>query len=65
MIDYAKNIKKQTDKQQLNFSNKGCWRHEFNYPDVQWLIDNIRDVTNYAIETYANSDPLYNDKLKQ
>lgn len=65
MIDYAKNIKKQTDEQQLNFSNKGCWRHEFNYPDIQWLIDNIRDVTNHAIETYANSDPLYNDKLKQ
>lgn len=64
MIEYAQNIKSQTDQQQLSFSNKGCWRHEFDYPDIQWLVNHIRDLTNTAIETYSKSDPLYNEKLK-
>lgn len=64
MIKYAQDIKKQADQQQLNFSNAGCWRHEFNYPDIQWLVDELRKLTNTAIETYAKSDPLYNEKLK-
>ena len=64
MIKYAQDIKKQTNQQQLNFSNAGCWRHEFNYPDIQWLVDELRNLTNTAIETYAKSDPLYNEKLK-
>ena len=52
MIEYAQNIKSQTEQKQLNFSNKGCWRHEFDYPDIQWLVNHIRDLTNTAIEKY-------------
>jgi len=64
MIEYAQNIKKQTDEKQLNFSNRGCWRHEFNYPDIQWLVEELRLLCNSAIETYADADPLYNEKLR-
>lgn len=64
MIEYAQQVKEKAEHNQLNFSNKGCWRHEFDYPDISWLIEELRQLTNSAIETYANSDPLYNEKLK-
>jgi len=64
MIEYAQDIKKQTDEKQLNFSNRGCWRHEFDYPDIQWLVEELRLLCNSAIETYAVDDPLYGEKLK-
>ena len=64
MIEYAQQIKQDSEQKQLNFSNKGCWRHEFDYPDISWLVEELRQLTNSAIETYANSDPLYNEKLK-
>ena len=64
LIDYAQSIKSQTDQQQLNFSNAGCWRHEFDYPDIKWLMEHIRNLTNTAIETYASVDHLYKEKLK-
>jgi uncharacterized protein (TIGR02466 family) len=51
-------------QQGLDFSNKGCWRQEFRYPDMEWLMTDIRGSVNELISIYAQEDPIYSKKIE-
>ena len=52
LIKIAQDVKTKCHDEGLNFSNNGCWRHEFNYPNIVWLMEEIRDSVNNAIDYY-------------
>jgi uncharacterized protein (TIGR02466 family) len=74
---FAKNVGTEEQRQQLikeawdayynndatlGFSNRGCWRSHFKYKDIEWLIAEIRDLVNVAIQHYQDQDPIYKEK---
>ena len=65
MIEYAQSIKTQCNGAGLNFSNNNCWRHEFDYPDIKWLMEELRLLTNTAIDHYVKVDPSYAPKVRE
>ena len=62
--DYAYKQKDIALNNGFQFSNDGCWRHDFKYPMIDWLIAEIRHSTNTLINHYAQEDPIYKEKLK-
>lgn len=48
----------------MSFSNEGCWRSQFRYRNISWLIDEIRQAVNFFIEIYKETDPSYATKVK-
>ena len=65
MIDLAQQRKVEAQGLGLEFSNDGCWRQEFEYPDIEWLMTELRDSTNKLINHYAEADPIYHKKLEK
>lgn len=65
MIDIAQNVKRKMHEHGLDFSNDDCWRHEFDYENIDWLMEHIRDSVNSAIDYYIEQDPSYANKVKQ
>ena len=63
LIKIAQDVKTKCHNEGLDFSNNGCWRHEFNYPDIVWLMEEIRDSVNNAIDYYIEQDPSYEKKV--
>ena len=63
LIKIAQDVKTKCNNEGLDFSNNGCWRHEFNYPDIVWLMEEIRDSVNNAIDYYIEQDPSYEKKV--
>ena len=63
LIKIAQDVKTKCHDEGLDFSNNGCWRHEFNYPDIVWLMEEIRDSVNNAIDYYIEQDPSYEQKV--
>lgn len=51
-------------KEKLAFSNEKCWRSEFKYNDINWLIEKIRLLVNASIDYYLQVDPVYPNKIK-
>jgi hypothetical protein len=49
---------------EMTFSNEGCWRSQFKYQDMDWLLDEIRSLTNQAMAYYSQADPSYAKKVK-
>lgn len=49
---------------EMTFSNEGCWRSQFKYRDIDWLLDEIRELINQAIDHYCQVDPSYSRKVK-
>lgn len=50
--------------EEMAFSNQGCWRSEFKYKDISWLMQGLTEVLNVAIDYYKKSDPTYLEKTK-
>ena len=46
------------------FSNKGCWRSNFIYKDIEWLMQEVRAVVTEAGNFYQKTDPIYQKKTK-
>jgi hypothetical protein len=63
MINIAQNVKTAMYEQGMDFSNDGCWRHEFDYENIDWLMEHIRDSVNDAINYYIEQDPSYKNKV--
>ena len=64
LIDIAQDVKTKCISEGLDFSKDGCWRHEFNYPDIVWLMEHLRDSVNNAIDFYLELDPSYDQKVQ-
>lgn len=64
MIQIAQNVKQEMNNRGADFSNDGCWRHEFDYVDIDWLMEHIRDGVNTAINFYIEQDPSYKNKVE-
>lgn len=47
------------------FSNNGCWRSEFKYKDISWLMVGVTELLNIAMDYYKKSDPTFVDKSKR
>lgn len=63
ILDFAYSQKRQNPTE-MAFSNYGCWRSEFKYEDIDWLIQNILDVVHEAIKLYEGLDLTYKNKVK-
>ena len=63
ILDFAYSQKRQNPTE-MAFSNYGCWRSEFKYEDIDWLIQNILDVVHEAIKLYESLDLTYKNKVK-
>lgn len=46
----------------MAFTNNGCWRSEFKYKDISWLMMGLTNVLNTAIDYYKANDPTYKEK---
>lgn len=51
-------------RESMTFSNEGCWRSQFKYSDLEWLLDEIRSLTNQAIKHYHSIDHSYAKKVE-
>lgn len=47
------------------FSNNGCWRSEFKYKDISWLMQGMTELLNVAMDYYKKSDPTFIEKSKR
>lgn len=47
------------------FSNNGCWRSEFKYKDISWLMQGMTELLNIAMDYYKKSDPTFIEKSKR
>ena len=63
ILDFAYSQKRQNPTE-MAFSNYGCWRSEFKYENIDWLIQNILDVVHEAIKFYEGLDLTYKNKVK-
>ena len=63
ILDFAYSQKRQNPTE-MAFSNYGCWRSEFEYENIDWLIQNILDVVHEAIKLYESLDLTYKNKVK-
>jgi hypothetical protein len=52
------------NQQSMTFSNEGCWRSQFQYKNIEWLIEEIRLLVNASIDYYLQLDPVYPNKVK-
>lgn len=50
---------------QMAFSNDGCWRSTFKYENLDWLMGNIKDMVQQAIDYYCTKDPAYQTKVNE
>lgn len=62
LLDFAYHQKK-IIKNNMSFSNYGCWRSEFKYENIDWLIQEILKLTWKAINYYSDIDPVYKNKV--
>lgn len=46
------------------FTNKGCWRSNFLYKDIDWLLKEVRELVTEAGNYYQQQDPIYRKKTK-
>lgn len=60
VLDY-----KDKNSNQMSYTNNGCWRSEFKYKDISWLMIGLTNVLNTAIEYYKKNDPTYIDKCSR
>ena len=49
---------------EMSFSNEGCWRSNFKYQNIDWLLTAIGQLVDEAIGYYAQVDPVYPNKVK-
>jgi len=63
LLEYAQSIKANPDNAGLDLSNNGCWRHQFNYPDIDWIASELTVLAEVAVNSYLQSDPLYTEKV--
>lgn len=54
---------RENEPENMAFTNYGCWRSEFKYKNHNWLIKEVMDLTEKAIEFYTLVDPTYKDKV--
>lgn len=52
------------DQDVMAFSNEGCWRSQFKYQNIEWLLTCLRDITNTAIDYYIETDHSFATKVK-
>lgn len=50
---------------EMAFSNEGCWRSNFKYKNIEWLLIEIGKVVDNAINYYTNTDPVYTKKVEK
>ena len=63
LIDEAWHHRNQND-QTMGFSNRGCWRSFFKYKDIDWILNEIRDMVTQAGNHYQEHDPIYKEKTR-
>ena len=39
----------------MAFTNEGCWRSQFVYQDIEWLMVHLKELTNAAITISART----------
>lgn len=49
----------------MRYTNDGCWRSSFKYKDFDWVLTELQNVTEQAINYYSQDDPTYSNKLKE
>jgi uncharacterized protein (TIGR02466 family) len=52
------------DQDSMSFSNEGCWRSQFEYKNIDWLMSHLKEVTNNAINYYIETDHAFAQKVK-
>jgi len=56
--EYGKN------NETLAWTNRGCWRSYFEYKNIAWLMEEVKDSVNQAGWHYQKADPIYSKKAK-
>lgn len=56
--EHAKNDKT------LAWTNRGCWRSNYQYQNIDWLMQAVNNVVNEAGLYYQQMDPVYSRKTK-
>ena len=54
---------KASDSAGVMFTNENCWRAQFQYTDISWLMKSLEDLVSRAIDYYSKIDPLFTKKL--
>ena len=49
----------------MRYTNDGCWRNSFQYNNFDWVLDELQDSVEQAMQYYTKDDPTYASKLKQ
>lgn len=52
------------DPKGLAFTNEHCWRSQFKYKNIDWLIQELGVLVEQAMAYYNDQDPLYKEKIK-
>lgn len=75
---FVKNVGTEEQRQQLKeealeqkksnpagimFTNENCWRGQFQYKNLNWLMDELGNLVGEAIDYYRQADPLFTKKL--
>ena len=48
----------------MAFTNEGCWRSQFVYQDIEWLMVHLKELTNAAIDYYISTDHSFAGKVQ-
>lgn len=65
LINQAYEEQKRTPDTTTLFTNNGCWRSYYQYKNMEWLHQEIKDLLNVAGQFYQENDPSYKAKTKQ
>jgi hypothetical protein len=49
---------------EMAFTNENCWRSNFKYNNIDWLLYEIGKLVDSAIIYYEKQDPVYSNKVK-
>ena len=56
--------KAKAEQPSLQNTNSGCWRSEFTYSNIDWLLGNISEVLRDAVTHYLKEDLSYDTRLE-
>lgn len=48
---------------QKEYSNDGCWRSNFNYTNIDWLVEDIKFSLNQMVGFYMQEDKAYQHRF--
>jgi uncharacterized protein (TIGR02466 family) len=62
--DILNQISKIKNEPAVGHSNPGCWRSYYKYTDVEWLAQEVADISGELAQHYSETDPTFDNVNK-